>query len=99
MRPEAGAILAYPPAFVLEATIGGSFRQVLFGTSAINGLLGIEPGEMLVDDFLCRVAADRFRSSIPAQNSPLPIEREDGIVLDVFDQDSKALFARSERRL
>src|SRR5690606_3410786 len=73
--PESPAVLANPPAFGLEHAVAfGNFQRP--GRQAGGAvLLGIEPGEMLSDDLVGRVALESLCAGIPARDDPVGIEQ------------------------
>src|SRR5262249_34328957 len=88
--PEARAVLADAPAFVLDAALLAGAAQ-LFARPAGGDLVGwVEALERLADDLRCRVALDALRAGIPARHAAVGVEQEDGVVADAVDEQAEA---------
>ena len=84
--PEPGAVLAHPPALVLEPPVGHGPPQLLLGPARPDGLLGVEAGEVLADDLVGPVALDPLGPGVPGGDVPGRVEQEDGVVAHPLDQ-------------
>ena len=65
MRPEAGAVLAHPPAFAFEPPLSHRGFQRPLRHRPWPILLGIESREMLADDFIRGIALDALGAGVP----------------------------------
>src|SRR4029450_9952915 len=68
--PEEGAVLAYPPAFLLVAALVARNLQRTLWLAVGTVALGVEAGEMLAEDFLGAGALDALAPDIPARDHP-----------------------------
>src|SRR5262249_28306078 len=89
--PEEGAVLAYPPALVLEAPLGPSDRQLVGRPAAVDGLLRVEAGEVLPEDLLGPVPLDPLRAGVPADDVALRIQQKDGVIGGAVHQQPQLL--------
>src|SRR6188472_4539050 len=64
-RPEERAVLAHPPALVLEAADALGLLQLVLGPAAIDVGLAVEDRKMLADDLGGQVALDALRPRVP----------------------------------
>jgi hypothetical protein len=96
--PEERAVLPQPPAFVLEAALGGGDLQFLLRNTLLDPLLRIEAREVLAEDLVLTIALEALRSGVPADDSPVGIEHENRVVDDAFDQHAKLLVGLHERQ-
>ena len=64
------AVLAEPPALVLETPFRLGDLQLVGGPAPVDDLLGVEAGEVLADDLVGRVALDAARPRIPGATGP-----------------------------
>jgi hypothetical protein len=65
IRPEARAVLAHAPAFVLEAALGERDLQLVLGPAALERLARVEDREMAPDDLFFGVALEVPRAKVP----------------------------------
>ena len=96
VRPEPGAVLADPFAFFLVAALLRGNTQRLLGVAALGVFPGIENGEVLADDLLCRIPIDALGALIPAGDTPFGVEHEDGVVLYPLHHKPEALLALAQ---
>ena len=93
--PERRAVLADPPALVLEPARPPRRPPVpASGQPALDGLLRVEAGEVLADDLVGLVALDPLGPGVPGGDVALRVEHEDGVVLDALDQQPEPLLAQ-----
>src|SRR3954462_2110309 len=97
--PEAGAVLADPPAGVLDAAEGAGLVEELERQAGPAVLVGVEDREVLADDLVGGVALDGLGAGVPGLDDPVPVEGEDRVVANLGDQGPEALFAASQRLL
>ena len=90
---EAAAILAHPPAFVLEASVRPCGGQRPFRLAGRLVLGGEEARVVLSEDLVARIALGTFGTKVPAGDLPNRIEREDRVVHNAVDQQTEALLA------
>src|SRR5690606_19608401 len=96
MRPEAAAILAHPPGFLLDPPGRSGNVEGLFGLARRPILGGMEAREMFTDDLVGSVALDPLCAQVPAADAPLTIEHVDGVVRDPLNQQAKLLLAAAQ---
>ena len=84
--PEARAVLADAPALVLEAALFHRRLQGAFRQAGGAVFLGIEPGEVLAEDFRLLVALESPRARIPARDHAGRIEHVDRVVGNRIDE-------------
>ena len=89
--PEAGAVLADPPAFVLEPAVGGGDLKLPVRLAGGDLLRGVEHREVPSDDLICSVALEALRARIPRGDAPVAIKREDRVVRRLRDQQGQQL--------
>src|SRR3546814_14915120 len=65
VRPECAALLAHPPAFVLEAAVFARSPQLVIGPAFVDPALRIEHREVPADDLLRVVAFESLRARVP----------------------------------
>jgi hypothetical protein len=68
--PEEGAVLADPPAFVLEAPSARAIFSSCSGQPRATTFLRIEDGEVLADDLVGLVELQPLRARVPARDVP-----------------------------
>ena len=80
--PEAGAILPYAPAFVLDASLlAGRLEQRL--RPALGGVFRrVEDREVLADDLFRQIPLYQLSARVPGGDVTGGIEEKDGVVLD-----------------
>src|SRR5207302_136008 len=78
--PEAGAVLAQPPAFFLVFPRGRRDYQHARRLAGFHFLRRVEAREVLTNDLLRRVALDPLGPGVPGEDVALGIEHEDGKV-------------------
>src|SRR5215210_1694735 len=98
-RPEPRAVLADPQAILPVVILRGRRAQFLLEVAALEVLLGVKHRRVLDDYLLFPVAGDALRPRVPAGDTPLGIEHEDGVVLYPFDQQTEAFFAPTQALL
>src|SRR5207248_7503017 len=91
--PETAAVLAYPPAFVLDAPLGGGHGQLLGRLADPHVLGGIEDREVAADDLVGPVSLQPLGPGVPAGDPAVGVEHEDGVVLSTVDEEPEPLFA------
>ena len=74
------------------AIVGGALGAIVGGAVG----RGVEARKMLADDFLGPITVDRFRPGVPTEHVPFPIEAENRVVFNLFNQNAKTLFARAQ---
>ena len=70
VRPKQRAVLPHSPALVLEAAFGLGDLEFVSGPAPVDGLLGVEAGEVLTDDLLSPVALDALGPGVPGRTWP-----------------------------
>src|SRR5438093_4125050 len=78
--PEAGAVLADAPPFVLELPVPDRPIQLPLRLSLSHVLRQIEAGEVPAENLLCTVSLDPFGTGVPADDPSLAVEREDRVI-------------------
>ncbi len=63
--PEAGAVLAQPPALLLVSPLGRSLLEFHLGLAGLNVFSRVEARKVLADDFFVAVLLDAFRPGVP----------------------------------
>ncbi len=91
VRPEARTVLADAPSLVFEASGVRRRPELEFGKAFGDEIARVEDGEVLADDLVGRVALEALRAAVPAEDVPLGIEREDGVVAHVLDEQAVQL--------
>ena len=91
--PEPRSVLPHPPTLGREAAVGGRGAQTPVGRARSGVLLGIEAREMLSEDFFGPIAHQALRARVPQDDAALPVEHEQGVVLDAGHQETKPAFA------
>ena len=94
--PEAGAVLALPPALGLEAAFALGDRQAARRLAAAAVLVGVEDREMLADDFVRPVALDALGAGVPVADDAAGVEHVDRVVGHALDQPAEQLLAASQ---
>ncbi len=89
VRPKLRAVLADPPALVLEATFGGGDLEFVGGPPPVDGLLRVKLREVLADDLVGLVALEPFGPGVPGDDPPLRVEHEDGVVRGPLNEQAK----------
>src|SRR5919112_2539853 len=79
--------------------IGGRKAQYVVRISVLYVLIGVADREVLSDDLLGLVALDALGSRVPGGDTPLCVEHEDRVVVDAFNQQTKAFLVIAERLL
>nr|GEU28338.1 hypothetical protein [Tanacetum cinerariifolium] len=83
--PEAGAVLAHAPAFVLEAALR-RLRQHLRRAAGCAVFGRIKAGKMLADDFRLRIPLEALRARVPAADDAVGRQHVDGVVAHARDE-------------
>jgi len=96
-RPEAGTVLAQPPGLVIETAFVPRGRQSFRGPLREPVLLDIEDREMLAEDFLFRIAVDRFGAGVPAIDIAFRVEHADRVVDDGAYEQFVTCFVRGSQ--
>ncbi len=68
--PKRRAVLAHPPALVLEPALGRGDLEFMGGPTPVDGLLRVEAGEVLADDLVGPVALDPLGPGVPETTWP-----------------------------
>jgi hypothetical protein len=76
VSPEALAVLADAPTFLFESALPGRGFQRLVGFAVFSILLGIEPREMLANDFFGPVALDPLGAGVPRGHPSVRFEQK-----------------------
>jgi hypothetical protein len=97
IRPELRAVLAHPPALILEAPRFGGHAQLFVGPSIADGFVGIEAREVLAQDLVNGIALDPLRALVPGRHPSRGVQQEDRVVSGALDELTKSLLALSER--
>src|SRR6266516_3201397 len=97
--PEARAVLAHAPPFVLVTALALRDLQCPLRLALRHIVRGIERREVLTHDLVGAVPLDALRSGVPAGDPPVGVEHENGAVLDALDQELERLFAPMQRVL
>ena len=73
--PELRAVLADPPALVLEAAVGGGDGQLAVGQAASTVVLRVEGREVPADDLVGGVALQPLGAGVPGDDVAVGVER------------------------
>src|SRR5439155_1452613 len=95
--PEARAVLAQAPAFILDAALGLGHLQQALRLARGEILRREEAREVLPDDLLGPVALDALGAAVPAHHAALLVEHEDRVVLHRLDQQPELFLAAAPR--
>jgi len=95
--PEPAAVLAHPPALLLEAAVAARAAQFLIRPAARGDLGRIEHREVPADDFRGLVALGLPRAGVPADDMAAGVEHEDRVVLHAFYQQTESLLAHAQQ--
>src|SRR4051794_6101141 len=79
--PKSRAILPQPPTFVLNAARFDCPPQFLLRPPSVKRLLRIKTRERLPNDFLSFIALEPSGTRVPALDSALGVEQENGMIL------------------
>src|SRR5262249_53347291 len=91
--PKPRPIFTDSPPLILEPALGRRRAQLVGGPASVDGVLGVEAGEVLADDLLGPVALDALGPRVPADHPPFGAQQEDGVVPGAFDQEAETLLA------
>src|SRR5207249_4059719 len=91
VRPEAGAVLAHPPPFVLPPPLCRGYLQPPLRFARLHVLWWIKPGNVLSENLLGRVPLDALGPGVPAHHPPCGIEHEQRILLHALHQQPEPL--------
>src|SRR5690606_37231220 len=83
--PEARAVLADAPAFVLETAFHARDAELVLRPRGLDRLRRIEARQMRADDLVGFVARDLTGTGIPRRDEPFGVQHEDRVVVDVLD--------------
>jgi hypothetical protein len=86
VRPEARAVLAYPPALVLETPLGDRDLELVLRPAAVDRLAGVESREVSADDLLGAVARQALGTGVPRHDAAVPVEQQKRVVLGLLDE-------------
>ena len=89
--PEARAVLAQAPAFVVGTPGARGLTQDAFRPSRLNVLRAIEDRDVLADHLAGGIALDPLRTLVPGEDVPIGPDQEDRIVQDSVDQEANRL--------
>src|SRR6185503_7874048 len=78
-------------------TLGRGDAQLVRWKIACQRFRRIELAEVLAYNFMSFISLDQSRAAVPRNNPAFRVEQEDGVVLDAFHQETKALLALSKR--
>src|SRR3984893_14047573 len=92
-QPPAPHLPSHPAPWRARA---GSRRR---GLAAVLLLLGVEPAEMLTDDFRRGVLVNTLRPHVPVGDGTAAVEHENRVIGDALDDRAKAPFALHQRFL
>src|SRR5262249_11901312 len=98
-RPEWALVAPNAPAFDGTFALVGGDLQRARGLAAVLLLLGIEPAEMLPDDFHRGVLVNALRPHVPVGDVTVAVEHEDRVVGDALDDRPKSPLALHQRLL
>ncbi len=88
-RPETAAILANMPAGILLSAGLQRHGQLPYRHLRFDVLLGEEKGSRPAYDFVLAISQQSLRPRVPALHVAGRIHEEDGVILDIFDQQAK----------
>src|SRR5207248_1600750 len=97
--PEAAAVLAEAPAFVLEAAVAGRGDELELALARVYVVVGVEHREVLPDDLVGAVAVDGGGAGAPGGDVAARVEHEDRVVADALDEAPVALLGHEARQL
>src|SRR5579883_1678706 len=89
--PKLAAVLANLPAHAVGPTARQGRPELMLRLAVAEVLRGEEAGEMLSDDFARLVAEQALRSGVPADQTAILSEQEDGVLLRICRQQVEAL--------
>src|SRR6185503_14133282 len=78
-------------------TLGRGDAQLVRWKIACQRFRRIELAEVRAYNFMSFISLDQSRAAVPRNNPAFRVEQEDGVVLDAFHQETKALLALSKR--
>ncbi|MNS55774.1 hypothetical protein D3C72_886160 [compost metagenome] len=85
--PEAGAVFADAPTFVLDVAVARGGGQQPPGAALGQRLGRVEEAVVLPEDLGFGVPLHALDTLVPARNVTLGVEHQDGVVRDVLDQE------------
>src|SRR5262249_16758462 len=97
--PEPRAVLAEPPALVLEPARCDGHAQLVVGPAGRDGVGRVEAGEVLADDVLSPEALDPLSPGVPGNDVAVAVEEEDGVIPNAGHQLPEVLLALPQPRL
>src|SRR5262249_21204303 len=86
VRPEAVAVFAETPAFVLEAALARSDLELHLALARANVFYRVKAREVMPDDLGGAIALDALRTYVPARHHTARVEHEDRVVLHALDE-------------
>ena len=93
VRPEAGAVLADPPAFVLDAAILLRTAEQPPRLAGRRVLRRVEHGEIAADRFVSAVALRPLGAEVPGGDGSFGIDHEDRVIRHASDGQERPLLA------
>ena len=98
-RPEQTLVAPYAPAFDGAFALVGGHMERARGLATELLLLGVEPAEMLPDDFRRGVLVNALRPHVPVGDVTAAVEHENRVIGDALDDRAEAPFALHQRLL
>ena len=93
VAPEPGAVLAHPPAGVLDAALVAGLRQQPEREAGAPVVVGVEHREAAADGLVGGVALDLLGAEVPGLDDALGVEGDDRVVGHLADQEPQPLLA------
>ncbi len=97
VRPKAGSVFAYAPAFIFEAPGRGGLAQFVLAFADGDILGVVEDREVASANLGGLVTLQAPRAFVPADDISFGIQCDDRMVFDVLDDQAEALFAFAQR--
>ena len=98
-RPEQALVAPHAPALDDAFALVGGEVQRARRLAALLLLLGVEPAEVLPDDFGGGILVNALRAHIPIGDVTVPVEHENGVIGDALNDGAEAPFALHQRFL
>ena len=80
LAPEPGAVLAHLPADAVGVAVRPGRLEFVLGLAAEDVLGGEEAGEVLADDLVGPVAEEPLGPEVPADQPPVRVDQEEGVL-------------------